>query len=191
MKKSENTGSKFQSVLFFLILILLIQIITVKFDIPKYIFPSPSDVISVLWNDKSVLGEHALITFGEALAGFIAAVISGIILGGLLGYFRLLRNILYPLILISQMVPLIAVAPVILIWFGFGIMPKILIVLTVCIFPCILSFLDGLDNIDNELISLMKTMKANEIQIFFKLKLPASLQSLLSGLKISAVYSIM
>ena len=191
MKKSENTGSKFQSVLFFLILILLIQIITVKFDIPKYIFPSPSDVISVLWNDKSVLGEHALITFGEALAGFIAAVISGIILGGLLGYFRLLRNILYPLILISQMVPLIAVAPVILIWFGFGIMPKILIVLTVCIFPCILSFLDGLDNIDNELISLMKTMKANEIQIFLKLKLPASLQSLLSGLKISAVYSIM
>ena len=180
MKKSENTGSKFQSVLFFLILILLIQIITVKFNIPKYIFPSPSDVISVLWNDKSVLGEHALITFGEALAGFIAAVISGIILGGLLGYFRLLRNILYPLILISQMVPLIAVAPVILIWFGFGIMPKILIVLTVCIFPCILSFLDGLDNIDNELISLMKTMKANEIQIFFKLKLPASLQSLLS-----------
>ena len=190
MKKSENTGSKFQSVLFFLILILLIQIITVKFNIPKYIFPSPSDVISALWRDKSVLGEHALITFGEALAGFIAAVIAGIILGGFLGYFRLLRNILYPLILISQMVPLIAVAPVILIWFGFGIMPKILIVLTVCIFPCILSFLDGLDNIDNELISLMKTMKANEIQIFFKLKLPASLQSLLSGLKISAVYSI-
>ena len=185
MKKSENTRSKFQSVLFFLILILLIQIITVKLNIPKYIFPSPSDVISVLWSDKSVLGEHALITFGEALAGFIAAVIAGIILGGLLGYFRLLRNILYPLILISQMVPLIAVAPVILIWFGFGIMPKILIVLTVCIFPCILSFLDGLDNIDNELISLMKTMKANEIQIFFKLKLPASLQSLLSGLKIS------
>ena len=191
MKKLENTGSKFQSVLFFLILILLIQIITVKLNIPKYIFPSPSDVISVLWSDKSVLGEHALITFGEALAGFIAAVIAGIILGGLLGYFRLLRNILYPLILISQMVPLIAVAPVILIWFGFGIMPKILIVLTVCIFPCILSFLDGLDNIDNELINLMKTMKANEIQIFFKLKLPASLQSLLSGLKISAVYSIM
>lgn len=85
-------------------------------------------VINLFW------GEHALITFGEALAGFIAAVISGIILGGLLGYFRLLRNILYPLILISQMVPLIAVAPVILIWFGFGIMPKILIVLTVCHF---------------------------------------------------------
>ena len=191
MKKSENTGSKFQAVLFFFILIILIQIITIKFNIPKYIFPSPTDVLSVLWTDKAVLGEHALVTFGEAMAGFIAAVISGIILGGLLGYFRLLRNILYPLILISQMVPLIAVAPVILIWFGFGIMPKILIVLVVCLFPCILSFLDGLDNIDNELISLMKTMKANEIQIFFKLKLPASLQSLLSGLKISAVYSIM
>lgn len=191
MKKSENTGSKFQAVLFFFILIILTQIITIKFNIPKYIFPSPADVLSVLWTDKAVLGEHALVTFGEAMAGFIAAVISGIILGGLLGYFRLLRNILYPLILISQMVPLIAVAPVILIWFGFGIMPKILIVLVVCLFPCILSFLDGLDNIDNELISLMKTMKANEIQIFFKLKLPASLQSLLSGLKISAVYSIM
>ena len=191
MKKSENTGSKFQAVLFFLILIVVIQVITVKFNIPKYVFPSPADVISVLWNDKSILGGHALITFGEALAGFAAAVILGIVLGGFLGYFRLLRNILYPLILISQMVPLIAVAPVILIWFGFGIMPKILIVLTVCIFPCILSFLDGLDNIDNELVSLMKTMKANEIQIFFKLKLPASLQNLLSGLKISAVYSIM
>jgi putative hydroxymethylpyrimidine transport system permease protein len=191
MKKSENTGSKYQAALFFLILVILIQIITMKLEIPKYMLPSPTDVITALWEDRTVLFEHALVTFGEALAGFAAAVILGIILGGLLGYFRLLRNILYPLILISQMVPLIAVAPVILIWFGFGIMPKILIVLTVCIFPCILSFLDGLDNIDNELINLMKTMKANEVQIFFKLKLPASLQSLLSGLKISAVYSIM
>ena len=162
-----------------------------KLNIPKYILPSPLDVIKVLVKDRVLLMEHAKITLFESISGFIAAVMLGIILGGLLGYFKLLKNILYPVILISQMVPLIAVAPLVLIWFGFGVMPKIIIVIIVCLFPCILSFLDGLDNIDDELINLMKTMKASEIQIFFKLKLPASLQSLLSGLKISAVYSIM
>lgn len=191
MKKLGNTENKIIPAIFFLLLIILVQILTMKLNIPKYILPSPLDVIKVLVKDRVLLMEHAKITLFESISGFIAAVMLGIILGGLLGYFKLLKNILYPVILISQMVPLIAVAPLVLIWFGFGVMPKIIIVIIVCLFPCILSFLDGLDNIDDELINLMKTMKASEIQIFFKLKLPASLQSLLSGLKISAVYSIM
>ena len=191
MKKLVNTESKLIPAVFFLLLIILVQILTMKLNIPKYILPSPLDVIKVLVKDRALLMEHAKITLFESISGFIAAVILGIILGGLLGYFKLLKNILYPVILISQMIPLIAVAPLVLIWFGFGVMPKIIIVIIVCLFPCILSFLDGLDNIDDELVNLMKTMKASEIQIFFKLKLPASLQSLLSGLKISAVYSIM
>ena len=191
MKKLVNTESKLIPAVFFLLLIILVQILTVKFDVPKYILPSPLDVIKVLVKDRSLLIEHAKITLFESISGFIAAIILGIIFGGLLGYFKLLKNILYPVILISQMIPLIAVAPLVLIWFGFGVMPKIIIVVVVCLFPCILSFLDGLDNIDNELINLMKTMKASELQIFLKLKLPSSLQSLLSGLKISAVYSIM
>ena len=191
MKKLGNTENKIIPAIFFLLLIILVQILTMKLNIPKYILPSPLDVIKVLVKDRALLMEHAKITLFESISGFIAAVILGIILGGLLGYFKLLKNILYPVILISQMIPLIAVAPLVLIWFGFGVIPKIIIVIIVCLFPCILSFLDGLDNIDDELINLMKTMKASEIQIFFKLKLPASLQSLLSGLKISAVYSIM
>ena len=191
MKKLGNTENKLIPAIFFLLLIILVQILTMKLNIPKYILPSPLDVIKVLVKDRALLMEHAKITLFESISGFIVAVILGIILGGLLGYFKLLKNILYPVILISQMIPLIAVAPLVLIWFGFGVMPKIIIVIIVCLFPCILSFLDGLDNIDDELVNLMKTMKASEIQIFFKLKLPASLQSLLSGLKISAVYSIM
>ena len=191
MKKLGNTENKLIPAIFFLLLIILVQILTMKLNIPKYILPSPLDVIKVLVKDRALLMEHAKITLFESISGFIVAVILGIILGGLLEYFKLLKNILYPVILISQMIPLIAVAPLVLIWFGFGVMPKIIIVIIVCLFPCILSFLDGLDNIDDELVNLMKTMKASEIQIFFKLKLPASLQSLLSGLKISAVYSIM
>ena len=191
MKKLGNTENKLIPAIFFLLLIILVQILTMKLNIPKYILPSPLDVIKVLVKDRALLMEHAKITLFESISGFIVAVILGIILGGLLEYFKLLKNILYPVILISQMIPLIAVAPLVLIWFGFGVMPKIIIVIIVCLFPCILSFLNGLDNIDDELVNLMKTMKASEIQIFFKLKLPASLQSLLSGLKISAVYSIM
>lgn len=190
MKKLRNIGSKLQIIVFFSVVIIIIQVVTVRYHIPKYIFPSPADVVNVLFSDSKILGEHTLITLTEALLGFFAAIILGIILGGILAYFKTIRNIIYPVILISQMVPLIAIAPLILIWFGFGMMPKILIVLIVCLFPCILSFLDGLESIEPELINLMKTMKASEIQIFFKLKLPYSLQNLLSGLKISAVYSI-
>lgn len=191
MKKLGNIGSKLQTAVFFSVIIIITQICTVKFQIPKYIFPSPVDVANILFSDSKILAEHSLVTITEALLGFSAAIILGIILGGILTYFKTVRNIVYPIILISQMIPLIAVAPLILIWFGFGIMPKVLIVLIVCLFPCILSFLDGLESLNPELISLMKTMKASEMQIFFKLKLPYSLQSLLSGLKISAAYSIM
>ena len=191
MKKLGNIKNKLIPITFFILLIFLAQILITKFSIPKYILPSPIDVIKVLIKDRVLLLEHTKTTVLEAFIGFIIAIILGVVLGGLLGYFKLLKDILYPIILISQMVPLIAIAPLVLIWFGFGIMPKIIIVVIVCLFPCILSFLDGLDNIDDELINLMKTMKANELQIFFKLKLPSSLQSLLSGLKISATYSIM
>ena len=190
MKKSENIGNKLISPLFMLFLIILIQITVVNLKVPKFIFPSPVDVCKVFLKEWKILLEHTGVTVFEALSGFLLSIVLGIIAGGLLEYFKILKKLFYPILLISQMVPLIAIAPLILIWFGFGIMPKILIVVAVCVFPCILSFLDGLSNIDAEYINLLKTMKASELQIFLKLKLPASIQSLISGLKISAVYSI-
>ena len=104
MKKLGNTENKLIPAIFFLLLIILVQILTMKLNIPKYILPSPLDVIKVLVKDRALLMEHAKITLFESISGFIVAVILGIILGGLLGYFKLLKNILYPVILISQMI---------------------------------------------------------------------------------------
>ncbi|MGI6552569.1 MAG: ABC transporter permease [Bacillota bacterium] len=97
----------------------------------------------------------------------------------------------YPLVIVSQTIPIIFLAPLLIIWFGFGILPKILVSILVCFFPVTISFFDGLANVDEELVNLLKSMGASPRQIMTMVKLPAALPSLFSGLRISATYSVM
>ncbi|MDD3032330.1 MAG: ABC transporter permease subunit, partial [Atribacterota bacterium] len=95
-----------------------------------------------------------------------------------------------PLLVVSQTIPVMILAPLFAMWFGFGILPKIIVVILVCFFPIVISLLEGLNSIDQDLLNLMKSMKANRWQIFYLAKFPASLGSFFSGLKIAATYSI-
>ena len=191
MKKS---GSIEKNNLFFISLLILIIgcELTIRFlEIPKYILPTPIMVIKALYSQKEILFNHSMVTLFEALVGFILSIILSLVIGGLVYPFERLKKILYPYLLITQTIPLIAIAPVILIWFGFGILPKIIIVVLICTFPMLLSFLGGLDEVDIELLDLFKVMGASKKYIFFKVILPSSLPSYFSGVKISATYSIM
>lgn len=190
-KKSENIGNNFLFILSFLVLTLFVEIIVRIKEIPSFILPSPSTVVKNLWETRVLLWEHSLVTILEALAGFIISIILAFIIGALIYNKKRIKAIIYPFLLISQTVPLIAIAPLILIWFGFGIMPKIIIVIIVCIFPILVSFLDGLSATDKELIELFTVMKAPKIKIFFTCILPNSLSSFLAGCKIAATYAIM
>ncbi len=102
----------------------------------------------------------------------------------------LVRNVFYPLLVFSQTVPLIVLAPLFILWFGFGILPKVLIVVLVCFFPLAINILEGLDGMERDLIDLLRTMGAGPLQILLFTKLPAALEQLFSGLKIAATYSV-
>ena len=190
-KKSESIGNNLLFLFSFILLTVFVETIVRVKEIPNYILPSPSAVMKNLWETRTLLLEHSIVTVGEALAGFIISVVLAFIIGALIYNKRRIKAIVYPFLLISQTVPLIAIAPLILIWFGFGVMPKIIIVVIVCIFPILVSFLDGLSSTDKELIELFTVMKAKKSKIFFTCILPNSLTSFLAGCKIAATYAIM
>lgn len=190
-KKWENIGNNLLFLLTLFFLVALTEVIVRVNDIPKYILPAPSKVLESLIKNKDLLLKHTLVTLYESLLGFFISIILSFVIGALIYNKKRLKAVLYPFLLISQTIPLIAIAPIILIWLGFGIMPKIVIVVVICVFPMLINFLEGLDSVDKELIDLMKVMRATKREIFLKGILPSSLGSFFAGAKISATYAIM
>lgn len=167
------------------------EIIVKLNDIKTYILPSPSDIIKEFIQSFSLLMSHAAITLFETLLGFIIGILLAIMLSLLIDKFLLMKRIAYPYLVLSQTIPLVALAPILAIWFGFGIIPKIILVVLVVFFPITLSLTEGLSNYDRELNEMMIQLGATNKQIFFKLKMPSALTHFFSGLKIAAAYCVM
>lgn len=191
MKKLASIKNKIVPLTFFAGLLLIWEFVVEKAYIPKYILPSPSDVISVLIQILPALQLHIYTTLQEALLGLLLAIIFALMLAVVMDNVPVVQKALYPLVVVSQTIPIIALAPLFVIWFGFGILPKIIVVVLVCFFPILISLLEGLNSVDIEMLNLLKSMGANRIQIFKLVKFPASLVSFFSGLRIAATYSIM
>lgn len=198
MKKLGNTESKLNKfrynmipAWFIFILVVLCELIVRIFKIKHYILPAPSAVIIKLVEDRSILFKHTMTTLLEAGIGFCIAIVLAILLAGLMNHFKLFKLIFYPILVISQTIPIIALAPLFLVWFGLGILPKVIVVIVVCFFPIVVSLVEGLAVVDQDMINLMKVLKAKPIQIFLKVQVPATLPAFFSGLKIAATYSIM
>jgi ABC-type nitrate/sulfonate/bicarbonate transport system permease component len=191
MKKSVNIEDKLIPIGFFIFLIMMWQIAVDAGFIERFTLPAPKDIIVTLIEILPDALEHVSVTLQEAFAGFIISVALAIILAVLMDNILVVKKGLYPLILVSQTVPLIALAPLFAMWFGFGKLPKIIVVVLVCFFPILVSLLHGLESIDKDLINLLKSMGASKLHIFKIVKFPASLVSFFSGLKIAATYSIM
>lgn len=191
MKKWENTGDRVLPIAFIVFFIMLWEILIKVYHIPKYILPAPSGILDALIYNREILWEHTKTTIFEAGVGFFAATIFAVFISGLMNKYKLLKKVVYPIFVISQTIPIIALAPLFMIWLGFGILPKVVIVVLVCFFPIAVSVIEGLATVDEDLINLMKVMGANPYQIFMKVQLPSTLPAFFSGLKIAATYSIM
>lgn len=191
MKRLKNIGDKLIPIGFVIGLLILWEIIISLGGIQKYIMPAPSDIIKVLINDFSVMFPHILITLYEGIVGFLLAIVSALILAIVMDMIPLIRRTLYPIFVISQTIPIIALAPLFIIWFGFGTLPKIIVVVLVCFFPIVISISDGLDSVDNDFINHFKLMGASKLKVFLHLKLPYGILSFFSGMRIAATYSIM
>jgi putative hydroxymethylpyrimidine transport system permease protein len=166
------------------------DVIADALGIEPFLVPAPSDVGDSLWSDRELLLENAWVTIQEVLAGFAIAAVAGFGFALLLHLSDTLRRALYPLLVASQTVPVIAIAPILVVWLGFGICPKLAIIALVCFFPITVNALDGLRSVDPELPRMMRTLDATRGQILRRVEIPSALPFLLSGAKIAAVVSV-
>lgn len=191
MKRLKNIGIKLIPTVFFMIILMSWQYIVDRGIVARYILPSPLDIIITTFRILPELKPHIITTLEEAFTGFFIAILLAIILAVLMDSFSLVKRAFYPLFIVSQTIPIIVLLPLLIMWFGFDKLPKIIVVILVCFFPIVVNLLEGLESIDRDMLNLFKSMKANYFQIFKFAKFPAALISFFSGLKIAATYSVM
>ena len=179
------------SLLFFLLFLGAWQIATTASHVPLWLLPTPVQIVKALWSSRQLIWMHTLTTLAETSLGFAFAVVFSLITAGVMVLFPWLKRLLYPFLIISQTVPLIAIAPLLILWLGYGLLPKIVIVILVCYFPVTISLIEGLEVADSDLLNLLRSMGASRWQMFYIVRWPHALPSLFAGLKIAATYSVM
>lgn len=158
--------------------------------VPNFMLPSPIQVVQALIYDAALLASHSITTLIEAALGLVIGVALGFVVAVLMDRFETVALALNPLVTISQTVPTIAIAPLLVLWFGYGLAPKVILIVISTFFPVTVSLVAGFRSVDPDLIALMRTMGASRMQVFINAKLPAALELFFSGLRISATYAI-
>ena len=172
------------------ILLIIWQIAVMANIIPNYLVPSPYQVFFALVKDAPLLALHTWVTLEEALLGLAIGVALGFVIAVMMDLFEWLYHAFSPLITVSQTIPVVAIAPLSVLWMGFGILPKVVLVAISTFFPVTVALISAFRSIDPDVIDLMKTMGANRTQIFRHAKLPAAARQFFSGLQISVTYAV-
>lgn len=159
------------------------------FGIPAYLLPAPSKIVADFTARSGRVFQHTLVTAQEILAGYLVAVLVSVPLALVITYSRFLEKTLYPIIVFFQIVPKIAIAPLFIIWFGFGFTPKLLLVFLLSFFPIVVSSIAGFKSIDPEIMDLARSTGASPWLMFRKIRLPHALPSIFTGLKVAAALS--
>ncbi len=158
--------------------------------VDDFILPAPSDVGGALWDDRGLLWDNLTVTAAEVGLGILAALVAGALLAILLHLFAPARRAIYPLLVGSQAVPIVILAPLLVVWFGFGMGPKLAIITLVCFFPVVVTTLDALAAVDPEQRKLLRTLDASRWQEFRWVEAPAALPGALSGAKIAVAIAV-
>lgn len=157
--------------------------------LPQYILPSPLDIIQSVIRDSAYLMYHGQFTLLVALLGLLLGVVIAVFLALIMDSVPLFQKAIYPLLVITQTIPTIALAPILVLWLGYGILPKIVLIVLTTTFPIVISILDGFRNVDLDTLMLFQLMKANQKQILWHFKIPATLPYFFAGLRVSVSYA--
>lgn len=160
------------------------------FDIPHYIIPKLSDVFISMWDNGRLLGKHFAVTLGEALLGLGISAVFGVLAALWIESSGLARKTIYPLIVTSQTIPIIALSPIMVMWFGYEIWSKVAVVILFTFFPIAVNTADGFRSADPDIGELMQTMGAGKRDRFLKWKIPSALPGFFTGLKMAAAISV-
>lgn len=189
-KKSPSITSKLYPLTFVALLIGIWWALCAFKVVPPFMLPSPDKVVTAFITDFPLLLSHAKVSLIESVLGLTSAVSFAVITAVLMDRFLFLRLSVYPVIVLTQTIPTIAIAPLLVLWLGYSILPKVVLIFITCFFPMVISMLSGLASADRDIIRLFQSMGASRLQILWQVKLPSSLDSFFSGLRVSVAYSI-
>jgi len=159
-------------------------------NIQDFLVPAPHDIARSLWDDRSLLLSNGWVTLKEVLLGFVIAAVAGIAFALLIHLSDTARRAVYPLLIGSQTIPIVILAPILVVWFGFGLTPKLVIVALICFFPITVNTLDGLRSVDPDLTKMLRALGAGRLQRLWRAELPAALPFAFSGARVAITVSV-
>ena len=177
-------------VLFIVAVLVVWEIVSILGSVPSYLLPAPTAIFGRILSSWSVLWHNAIVTTSEVIIGFVVGVVLGIGLAIPIAYSRLVNNMIYPLIIASQAVPKIAIAPLLVLWLGFELGPKIAVTALMVFFPITVTAAEGFASVDRNLLDLLRSVHASPAQIFFRIRFPHALPQIFSGLKIGITLAV-
>lgn len=190
-RKSQNTiYSKIWPVLAISVLLGIWQFVSDTGIVEKYLLPSPIDVVSAFVSEFPLLMENARITLLEAFVGLGFGILIGFLIAVLMDRFDKLYQAFYPIVVLTQTIPTVAIAPLLVLWFGYEMLPKVILVVLTTFFPITVSLLNGFRSADQDTMNLMHSMGALQMQIFWYVKFPESLEQFFASLRISVSYAV-
>ena len=163
---------------------------TTWFAIPAWLLPSPRAVGEMLYGFRQLLPQHIWVTLFETVAGFLLSVLVGVPLAVLIVWSPVLQRTIYPIILAAQSIPKVAIAPLFLVWIGYGMFSKILVVVSVAFFPIVVDTVTGLMAVEPDLLDMVRVLRASTLQTFLKIRLPACLPFFFSGTKVAVTLAV-
>ena len=189
-RKLQNTTTKIWSVSAIAVILVIWQAICSLGMIDSFLLPSPVQVVKAFVEELPVLMEHSMVTLTEALVGLFLGILLGFVMAVLMDQFEPLYKAFYPLIVLTQTVPTVAIAPLLVLWFGYEMAPKVILIVITTFFPITVGLLNGFKSADKDSINLLRAMGASKLQIFKIVKLPGALSQFFAGLRISASYAV-
>ena len=190
MLKRLLTSTAARPFLLVVILLLLWDAVIRVFKIPPYLIPPPQKVVGQLIAEWPMLLKQSWLTTLATLGGFALSVLIGIPLAMTIAYSRTVESFVYPLLVFSQSIPKVAIAPLFVVWFGFGLVPKVIAAFLLGFFPVVVATVQGFKSVEGDVIDLARSMGANPFKIFLKFRLPHALPAIFSGLKVSVTLAV-
>lgn len=173
-----------------IVVLLMWEVLVQVLSISSYVLPAPSDIAAALMADFEELLRHSMVTLQEAVSGLLIASLLAVLIAILMDLSGTFRRCVFPYLVISQTVPVMVLGPLFSIWLGFGMGPKVLMVIFMCFFPMAIALSDALQQTDPKQLNLLRSFGASKLQVYLLVKLPGAAAALFSGLKVSATYCI-
>lgn len=189
MKKLRSTANQYAAIILGFLLLVVWELAGYLEWLPRFIIPTPSAILSALVADRTNLWYHSQITLLQTFIGLAIGIGLAFTLAILMDLVQWLNRAIYPLLIITQTIPTVAIAPILVLWLGYDMTPKIVLVVLTTLFPIIISLLNGFTNSDQDAIQLLRLMGANRWQILSHVKIPSSMTYFFSGLRVSVSYA--